>query len=283
MEIVSVQSNGQYNMNIQHGQSVENQQETGRFFLREEINADSTKEEASPFYSYDNLNHLSGYTQMTLLGLEQNESQGESPVSFTSDIESFSIGLTPLESHISDYHAKNTFNYLDVISSPQEALENYRASYDEFLEAGQEVVEQMQAMDDTGLLQFRYTAGGPVVDLNEKYHELASRPTSEGLSEVLDAAQQKLGEITDWIESNRSEHDKITEKGLAYAYARAAADYEASTGISRDDAIGSGADAIEEFTLTVNRYAANHYGVNAMTEAESTARFGEPRFTYVQV
>ncbi|WP_419780576.1 hypothetical protein [Maridesulfovibrio sp.] len=93
--------------------------------------------------------------------------------------------------------------------------------------------------------------------------------------------RKKLAEITDWIESNRNEHDNITEKGLAYAYASAAADYEASTGISRDDAIRSGADAIERFTLTVSRYATNHYSINAMTEAESTARFGESgRFTY---
>ena len=265
-------------MGMRQVQALENQPDEGKFFLQEEINAQLAKGEAGSSYSSDNLNQLSNYTQINLFELAKNESQDEVPVSFTADIESFSIGLTPLESHISQYHANNTFNYLDVMSNPQEAMEKYRASYDEFLEAGQEVVDQMQAMDDTGLLEFRYTASGPQVDLNEKYHALASRATSEGTWEVLDAAQKKLGEITDWIESNRSEHDKISEKGIPYAYARAAADYEASTGISRDDA-RSDADAIEKFTLTVSRNT-NRYGVNPMTEAESTAKFGEPRFTY---
>lgn len=170
---------------------------------------------------------------------------------------------TPIEKHINTLHP--SFDYLEVVNNPHDAISEYQQSYNEFLTEAQEVVNQMKDMDNTGLLNFRFTINGPTIEMKGNH----------------DAAYPKYKEISDWISENASALDAIAEKGAAYAYAKSEIAYQEKYGLSRDDAVHSGYEEIEKHALTITRNASILCGINPMTEAESTEKFGEPgKFTY---
>ncbi len=279
MNSISSQLYGLYSMYQQHIRNIGNPQRAENSTPEQAKNADVTETVTNLPVHLTNVNILSDDTQTTVFALTQSDQQTESAGRLTPDIAPLSDVMMSIESLLTAQY--ESFDYLEIMSNPQKAMQEHQESYDEFLQGGQNVIDQMRAMDDTGLLEFRFTINGPQVEMNNEYEKLTNLPTTESISEKLQAAQKKRDEIMGWISDHRAEHKEITEKGVPYAYAKAAVDYEEKYGITRDTAIHSGMDAIESYALTVHRSALNHYGVNAMNEAETTARYGASgKFTY---
>ena len=220
--------------------------------------------------SSENINILlDSDTQTTMFALEHPDLEGAGRLN--PEIAPLTNAYTQIERSTNDLHP--SFDYLEVINNPHETMSQYEVSYNKFLEEGNNVIDQMKAMDNTGLLTFRFTINGPKVEVSDE--------DAGGVARNLGAIQQNIERIRDWIAGNEPKFDAIAEKGAAYAYANAAVDYKKTYGLTREDAINSGAAGIQKHALTMIRFATNHYGVNPMTESESTAKFGEAGvFTY---
>ena len=168
-----------------------------------------------------------------------------------------------------------SFDYGQTVSDPDATMKGHSAAYREFLTKAEAVVEQMTGMDETGLLEMRFTVSGPHVDIGDRLKALMNQTTTPAVTQQIETALAARDRINGWLAENTAEHGAITEKGAAYAFAAASKAYQADTGLDRDTAMNTGADEGNRFHLSVARAAYNHYGVNPMTPADATERFGD--------
>ena len=184
-----------------------------------------------------------------------------------------SVSQTHIERLYDQRHP--SFDYGQVVSNPATAMQEHEASYQEFLTEAGAVIEQMEEMDNTSLLEMRFTVSGPQADVSDRLKDLMNQPRTPAVARQIDAALATRDRINSWLANNTAHHDAIAEKGAAYAFAAAAQNYEAETGLDRDAAMNAGADEGNSFHLSVARAAYNQYGLNPLTAAESTERYGE--------
>jgi len=189
------------------------------------------------------------------------------------EIAPLTVGRTHIERLYDQRHA--SFDYGHVVSDPDAALKIHEESYQEFLADAEAVVEQMNGMDETGLLEMRFTISGPQVDIGDRLKALMNQTTTPAVTRQIETALAARDRINGWLAENTAEHGAIAEKGAAYAFAAASKAYQADTGLNRDAAMNTGADEGNRFHLSVARVAYNQYGVNPMTSADTTERFGD--------
>lgn len=210
------------------------------------------------------------FTLLDPASIQLLQSDQSSAPRLNASIAPLSIGRSQIERLYDQRHA--SFDYSAVVSDPEAAMAE---DYQDFLSEADAVVKQMQAMDETGLLEMRFTPSGPQVDISARLQDLMNQSTTPAVTQQINTALAARDRINNWLSENSAEHEAIAEKGAAYAFAAAAMDYEAQTGLNRDAAMNAGTDAANGFHLSVSRAAYNQYGVNPQTAAEATERFGQ--------
>jgi len=114
--------------------------------------------------------------------------------------------------------------YRDAAKDPQAMMEKSKADYDLFLVKSDTVILKLENINRAGSLDFSVNGRG-VVSFSNK--ENTAYNVDQHLSEVEDVKQ--------WLRDNKDITEELSQLSSRYSISKSMNDYEAATGISRQD------------------------------------------------